>query len=94
MAMSTPLVDAPLRRFEGGPPAFTPVLVSTERCKGCELCVDVCAPHSLALDVGVVNAMGHHPVRLIDPDGCTSCAKCARVCPDAVLTILVRARGA
>ena len=29
----------------------------------------------------VVNAMGHHPVRLTDATGCTSCAKCARVCP-------------
>lgn len=92
MAMSTPLVDAPLRRVKSGIPAFRPVLVSTERCKGCGLCVDVCAPRVLELDVGVVNAMGHHPVRLTDPDGCTSCAKCARVCPDAVLTIYARPR--
>ncbi len=94
MAMSTPLVDAPLRRFEGGPPAFVPVLVASELCKGCSLCVDVCPPHVLALDVSMVNAMGHHPVQLIDPGGCTSCAKCARVCPDAALTIFVPARGA
>jgi 2-oxoglutarate ferredoxin oxidoreductase subunit delta len=92
MAMSTPLVDAPLRRVVSGAPAFRPVLVSTERCKGCGLCVDVCQPHVLELDVGAVNAMGHHPVRLTDPAGCTSCAKCARVCPDAVLTILARPR--
>lgn len=94
MAMSTPLVDAPLRRFDGGPPAFLPVLVASERCKGCALCVDVCQPHALALDEGMVNAMGHHPVRLVDPGGCTSCAKCARVCPDAVFTIFARPKGA
>jgi len=91
MVLSTPSVDAPLR-----PPAarapFRPVLIATERCKGCGLCVDVCAPHVLALDEGLVNAMGHHPVRLTDPGGCTSCAKCARMCPDAVLTILAPAR--
>jgi 2-oxoglutarate ferredoxin oxidoreductase subunit delta len=92
--MSTPLVDAPLRRFDGGPPAFLPVLVASERCKGCALCVDVCQPHALALDEGMVNAMGHHPVRLVDPGGCTSCAKCARVCPDAVFTIFARPKGA
>jgi len=92
MAMSTPLVDAPFRPNDSGAPAFRPVLVSTERCKGCGLCVDVCQPHVLELDVGVVNAMGHHPVRLTDADGCTSCAKCARVCPDAVLTIYARSR--
>jgi 2-oxoglutarate ferredoxin oxidoreductase subunit delta len=94
MVMSAPLVDAPLLGFAGPPPTFVPVLVASERCKGCALCVDVCSPGVLALDTGVVNALGHHPVRLTDADGCTSCAKCARVCPDAVFTILARARGA
>jgi len=94
MAMSTPLVDAPLRPFDSGPPAFVPVLVASERCKGCSLCVDACPPHVLALDLGVVNAMGYHPARLIDAAGCTSCAKCARVCPDAVFTIFAPPRGA
>lgn len=94
MAMSTPLVDAPLRRIAAGAPVFRPVLVSIERCKGCGLCVDVCAPHVLALDLGSVNALGHHPVQLTDPAGCTSCAKCARVCPDAALTIFVLSRKA
>ncbi len=94
MAMSTPLVDAPLRQLDRGVPAFQPVVVATERCKGCGLCVAACQPHVLELDVGVVNAMGHHPVRLTDATECTSCAKCARVCPDAALTIFARPRGA
>ena len=72
-------------------PPFRPVLVADDRCKGCGLCVDACAPHVLALDEGSVNAMGHHVARLLDADGCTSCARCARVCPDAALTILVKA---
>jgi len=93
MAMSTVPVGAPLR-FATSPPAFVPVLIATERCKGCSLCVDVCPPGVLALEPLAVNAMGHHPVRLTDPDGCTSCAKCARVCPDAVLTIYARPREA
>jgi len=92
MAMSATPVDAPLRALAGAPPAFRPVLVADERCKGCGLCVEVCPPRVLALDDTLVNAMGHHPVRLTDPAACTSCAKCARVCPDAVLTILARAR--
>jgi 2-oxoglutarate ferredoxin oxidoreductase subunit delta len=66
--------------------------VSAERCKGCALCVDACSPGSLALDTGQVNAMGHHPVKLVNPDTCTSCAKCARMCPDAALTIFARPR--
>ncbi len=94
MAMSSPLVDAPLRRQPSGSPAFQPVLVAHERCKGCGLCVDACPPHVLELDAALVNAMGHHPVRLTDPGGCTSCAKCARVCPDAALTIFARPKEA
>ena len=92
MAMSAPFVDAPLRRPPNGTPTFRPVLVAAERCKGCGLCIDVCAPDALALDTGQVNAMGHHPVTLVNPDACTSCAKCARMCPDAALTIFARPR--
>jgi 2-oxoglutarate ferredoxin oxidoreductase subunit delta len=94
MAMSSPIVDAPLRRMPGGSPAFRPVLVAIERCKGCGLCVDACQPRVLELDASFVNAMGHHPVHLVDADGCTSCAKCARVCPDAALTIFARPKEA
>jgi 2-oxoglutarate ferredoxin oxidoreductase subunit delta len=94
MAMSTSLVDAPLRHLAASQPTFRPVVVAEERCKGCGLCVDVCQPHSLALDEGAVNAMGHHVVRLVDADACTSCAKCARVCPDAVLSIYAKPKEA
>jgi ferredoxin len=38
--------------------------------------------------------MGHHVVRLVDADACTSCAKCARVCPDAVLSIYAKPKEA
>lgn len=94
MAMSTPLVDAPLRLPTSGTPIFRPVVVAEERCKGCGLCVDVCPPHALELDERYVNAMGHHVARLVDADACTSCAKCARVCPDAVLSIYAKPKGA
>jgi 2-oxoglutarate ferredoxin oxidoreductase subunit delta len=94
MAMSSPIVDAPLRPVPSGFPAFRPVLVAIERCKGCGLCVDACAPNVLELDTSLVNAMGHHPVHLVDAEGCTSCAKCARVCPDAALTIFARPKEA
>jgi 2-oxoglutarate ferredoxin oxidoreductase subunit delta len=40
----------------------------------------------------MVNALGYHPVRLLDPAGCTSCAICARVCPDAVFTVWAEPR--
>ena len=71
----------------------TPVIVASDRCKGCEFCVAACPHHSLALDLGTVNPLGHHPVALVDVASCTSCAFCARVCPDAVLTVLAPPKG-
>ncbi|MEO5964670.1 MAG: 4Fe-4S binding protein [Candidatus Limnocylindrales bacterium] len=92
--MSKPLVDTPLGARTNEQPAFRPVVIAEERCKGCGLCVDVCPPHALVLDERFVNAMGHHVARLVDADACTSCAKCARVCPDAGLTIYARPKEA
>lgn len=74
---------APFVRWTG-----TPVIVASDHCKGCELCVAACPHHSLSLDLESVNPLGHHPVALVDVASCTSCAFCARVCPDAVLTVL------
>jgi 2-oxoglutarate ferredoxin oxidoreductase subunit delta len=94
MAMSAPLTHSPLRRSPSGSPTFRPILVASERCKGCGLCIDACQPGALALDPVAVNAMGHHPVMLVDPGACTSCAKCARMCPDAALTVFAPRREA
>ena len=74
------------------PPAWTPLLIAGERCKGCELCVAACPKKCLALDRSVVNPLGYHPVTLTDPSLCTSCAFCARVCPDTVFTVFAAPR--
>ena len=71
-------------------PARPPIEIATDHCKGCELCIGACPKHILALDMDVVNALGHHPVRLLDAAPCTSCALCARICPDVVFTIYRR----
>ena len=76
------------------PATWVPLRIATDRCKGCELCVGACTPGALALDTAVVNDLGYHPVRLVDPAACTSCARCAKVCPDAVFTIFAPARRA
>lgn len=69
-----------------------PLIIASERCKGCGLCIAACPPGVLTLDVDVVNGLGHHPVRLVDVAGCTRCSFCARVCPDAVFTVFARPR--
>jgi 2-oxoglutarate ferredoxin oxidoreductase subunit delta len=66
---------------------WSPLAIARDRCKGCELCVGACPHHLLALDRTIVNALGYHPIQLLDAALCTSCAFCARVCPDAVFTV-------
>jgi len=85
-------VAPPTTRHASDPPAFTPLAIASDKCKGCELCIGACPHGVLALDVGVVNRLGYHPIRLTDAAGCTSCALCARVCPDVVFTVYARPR--
>lgn len=72
---------------------FEPLAIRTERCKGCGLCVDACPKHVLRLDVSRVNGLGYHPVELTDAGACTSCALCARICPDAAYTVYAPPRA-
>jgi len=69
------------------PGTWSPLHIATDRCKGCSLCIGACTKGALALDETRVNFLGYHPIRLIDPAVCTSCALCARVCPDSVFTV-------
>jgi 2-oxoglutarate ferredoxin oxidoreductase subunit delta len=68
------------------------VHIEEERCKGCNLCVDACPQHILALNSERFNSKGYCPVRLVDPDACTGCAVCAIICPDVVFTVYRVAR--
>jgi 2-oxoglutarate ferredoxin oxidoreductase subunit delta len=92
MALSLP---APSRAEVGPfPVRWSPLLIAGDHCKGCELCVAACPKSCLALDAGTVNRLGYHPVTLTAPAACTSCAFCARVCPDAVFTIFAAPKEA
>ena len=63
------------------------VVVDTERCKGCDLCVVACPADVLALNVKEVNNKGYNYVFMKNPDNCIGCANCGYVCPDGCLTI-------
>lgn len=55
------------------------VVIDTERCKGCELCVPACPPGVLRMSPSR-NASGYLLPELLD--GCTGCGACLMVCPD------------
>ncbi|AVV53948.1 4Fe-4S dicluster domain-containing protein [Tannerella serpentiformis] len=63
------------------------VVVNTERCKGCDLCVVACPSDVLELHPREVNNKGYHYVYMKTPKACTGCCSCGWVCPDACLTI-------
>jgi 2-oxoglutarate ferredoxin oxidoreductase subunit delta len=36
---------------------------------------------------GHINVMGFHPATVEEPEKCTGCALCARMCPDLVIEV-------
>ncbi len=61
------------------------VIIDTERCKGCGLCIAVCPPAVLGL--GGLNTNGYAAAMLLDNERCTSCTACALICPDVAITV-------
>jgi len=62
------------------------VVVDTERCKGCGVCVVNCPSKVLGL-AKEVNGKGYNYAYMENPDACIGCASCAIVCPDGVITV-------
>jgi 2-oxoglutarate ferredoxin oxidoreductase subunit delta len=62
------------------------VVINTEACKGCDLCVEACPTDVLALN-SKVNSKGYNPAYPINHDACTGCKICALVCPDMCFTV-------
>lgn len=62
------------------------IIVNTESCKGCNLCVVACPSNVLALSKDA-NSKGYNFSVAMNEDECTGCAACAFVCPDACITV-------
>lgn len=56
------------------------VVIDSEECKGCGLCVEACPPKVLRL-AGGLNHYGYHPSEYTG-SGCTGCGICFYVCPE------------
>ena len=63
------------------------VVVNTERCKGCNLCVVACNFGVLDLQKKEVINRGYHFAYMSAPEKCVGCQSCALVCPDACIEV-------
>ena len=61
------------------------IVVDIDRCKGCEVCIDVCPEDTIGMSKKV-NGKGYHYMEVVN-DTCIGCANCAVVCPDGVITV-------
>lgn len=62
------------------------IVVNTERCKGCSLCVVACPQHVIAVS-NKVNLYGYSYIEVVDAEKCTGCSSCGIVCPDGCITV-------
>ena len=62
------------------------IVVDTDRCKGCTLCVNVCPQNVITL-ANKVNVHGYTYVIAENQEACIGCASCGIVCPDGCITV-------
>lgn len=60
--------------------------IDTERCKGCQTCIDACPAQTLELSKQT-NMRGYQHSVQQRPADCIGCATCALVCPDGCITV-------
>ena len=61
------------------------IIIDTERCKGCGLCITVCPKKSIVVSK-ISNRNGYFPANA-ENSGCTGCGACAIICPEAVIEV-------
>jgi 2-oxoglutarate ferredoxin oxidoreductase subunit delta len=62
------------------------IVIDTEQCKGCNVCVTGCTNDCIALGKKV-NKKGYNYLEMVNEDSCIGCANCAVICPDGVLEV-------
>jgi 2-oxoglutarate ferredoxin oxidoreductase subunit delta len=67
------------------------IIVATDICKACELCITACPQDCLEMSSNL-NVKSYHYVQLKN-DTCTGCVNCAIVCPDSAITVYRQTRS-
>jgi 2-oxoglutarate ferredoxin oxidoreductase subunit delta len=63
------------------------VRIDDRRCKGCELCIEVC-PQKVLFMSPEIGPNGHYQAYFNEKDArCTACRLCVIVCPDVAITL-------
>ena len=62
------------------------IIVDETYCKGCALCVHYCSKKVLGLSQRQ-NSKGYAIPHAVDPESCTRCRICERMCPEFALTV-------
>ena len=61
------------------------IIIDTERCKGCGLCITVCPKDSIEVSEES-NRNGYFPAKAKNID-CTACGRCAIICPEGIIEV-------
>lgn len=61
------------------------VIIDTERCKGCGLCIEICPKKHIRLAIKS-NKKGYFPAETSGGE-CTGCAMCAIVCSETIIEV-------
>lgn len=73
--------------MESDPRSRGLLLIETDECKGCGLCIEACPPKVIRLSEKL-NAQGYRPA-LYAGEGCTGCGICFLACPEpGAITVL------
>ncbi|PLV55593.1 ferredoxin family protein [Thermotoga sp. SG1] len=61
------------------------IMIDSERCKGCGLCINVCPVKVIGFSKKY-NSKGYHPAEY-KGEGCIACGLCYLSCPDVCITV-------